>query len=134
MEFSLSLDRCDNSSCMHCELGLYIHKSSNRDRGLFYLLTWMVWISLLRCCTPSIVLGSAVSWGFYWPGVVYWWLLRLGPDPKTFQRHHPPYSVGVFQSISNIAFHVDASPTWYVMLVLGSEGFPWWWLTGVLFT
>ena len=39
MEFSLSLDLCSNSSCMRCELDLYIHTSNDRDRGLFYLLT-----------------------------------------------------------------------------------------------
>ena len=48
-----------------------------------------------------LFLGSAVSLGFYWSGVVYWWLLRLGPDPNTFQQRHPPYSVGVFQSTAH---------------------------------
>ena len=37
---------------------------------------------------------------------------------------------GVF---SIFAFHVDAAPTWYVILVLSGEGFQWRWLTWVLF-
>ena len=104
MEFSLSLDQCGNSSCMRCELDLYIHPSNDRDRGLFYLLTWMVWRRLSswwHFCIPSIVLGSAVSYGFYCPGVVYRWLLQLEPGPKTFQQRHPLYSLELVQSIDH---------------------------------
>ena len=73
------------------------------DGGPFYLLTWMVWCksSSWWCCfIPSIVLGSAVSKGFYWLGVVYRWLLWLRPGPKTFQWRHPLYSFGVVKSIA----------------------------------
>ena len=35
MEFSLSLDPCGNSSCMRCELDLYIHPSNYRGHGRF---------------------------------------------------------------------------------------------------
>ena len=42
---------------------------------------------------------------------------------ESFQWSHPPYSFGVVQSITNAAFHVDAVPTWYVILLLGGEAF-----------
>ena len=98
------LDWCSNSSCMRCDLDLYIHPSNYRSRGLFYLPTCIVWCissSSWRCCILSIVLGSSVSQGFYWPGVLYRWLLRLGSGPKSFQQHHLPFSLGVVQSISH---------------------------------
>ena len=137
MIFSLFLDWCGNSSCIHCELDLYMHLSNDRDSGLFYLLSWMVWCRLSswrHCCIPSIVLGSAVSYVFYWLYVVYRWLLRLRPSSKTFQRHHPLIHLGCFKVLPITAFHVDAVSTWYMMLVLGGEAFWWWWLTRVLFT
>ena len=65
-----------------------------RVADFFYLLTGVVWCRLIilwSCCIPSIVLGSAISWEFSWPGVVYSWLLRLGPGPKAFQWRHSPY-------------------------------------------
>ena len=64
-----------------------------------------------------------MSLGFYWPGVVYIWLPQLRPGPKTFQQRHPLYSLEVFKISSITAFHVDAASTWYVLLVLGGEGF-----------
>ena len=144
MEFSLSLDWCGNSSCIRCGLDLHIHSSNDRVCGLLYLLTWMVWCrssSWSHCCIPSIVLGSIFSEGFYCPGVVYRWLLWLGPVPKTFQWRHLLYSFEVVQSIAHhcishrsiTAFHVDAASTWYVLLVLGGKGFWWWCLTWILF-
>ena len=101
MEFSLSLDWCGNSSSMSCELDLYIHLSNDCGCGHFYLLTRMVWCRLSSWwyCILSIVLGSAVSKGFCWPGVACIWLPQLRPDPKTFQRRHPLYWLGVLQSI-----------------------------------
>ena len=57
---------CGNSSCMPLELHLYIYPSNDRGRGLFYLLTWMVWCrssSWRHCCIPSIVF-------VYWPGML----------------------------------------------------------------
>ena len=137
MEFSLSLDRCGNSICMRCNLDLYIHLSNDRGCRFFYLLTWMVWRksrSLWCCCNPSIVLGSVISLGFYWPGVVYRWLLWLGPGPKTFQQRHHPHSLEVVQIILITAFHLDAAPICYVILVLSGEEFWWRWLTWVLLT
>ena len=128
MEFSLSLDRCVNSSCMCCELDLYIPPLNDRVRGLFYLLTWMVWCRLSsswHCCNPSIVLRSAVSWGFYSPRVVYIWLLQLRPGPKTYQWRHPPYSLAAVQSIINhcvshrCSFHMvhDVGIVWWKILM-----------------
>ena len=35
MEFLLFSDRCGNSSCMCCELDLYIHLLNDRGHGLF---------------------------------------------------------------------------------------------------
>ena len=86
----------------------------------------MVWRRLnssWRCCIPSIVLGSAVSQGFYRPSVVYRWLLLLGPAPTTFQKRHPQIHLGWFKVLPGTERHVDAAPTWYVMLVLRIEGF-----------
>ena len=128
MKFSLSLDWCGNSSYMRCDLDLYIRQSNDRDPRLFHLLTWMVWrisSNSWDCCVHSIFLGSAISWGLYWPGVVYRWLLRLGPGPKTFQQYHAPYSLVVFQSIAHHCISGKCSSTWYMMLVLSGEGF-WW--------
>ena len=67
-------------------------------RRPFCLLTWMIWRgsrSSWYFCIPSIVLGSAVSYGFYWPSLVLW----LDPGRKIFQQCHPSYSLGVIQSI-----------------------------------
>ena len=124
MEFSLSLDRCSNSSCMRCNLDLYIHLSNDRGRRFFYLLTWMVWRkskSLWCCCNPSIVLGSVISLGFHWPDVVYRWLLWLGPGPKTFQQRHHPHSLEVVQ----IIFHHCISPRCSSHM-LSDIGIGWW--------
>ena len=110
---------------MRCGLDLYIHSSNDRGGRLFYLLTRMIWFRLsssLHCCISSIVFGPAVPYGFYWPGVVYRWLLWLGPGPKTFHQRRPPYSLGVVQSIAHYSICVDAAPTWHVMLVLDGEG------------
>ena len=129
MEFSLSLYQCGNSSCVCCELDLYIHPSNDYVHRLFYLLTWMFWSRLSswwHCCIPSIVVGSAISWGFYWPGVVYRWLLRLGPGPKTFQQFHLLYSLEVVQSIVHhciscrCSFHMElvAGIRWWRILMI----------------
>ena len=101
----VSLNRCDNSSCMRYEMDFYIHLSHDCVYGLFYLLTWMRRSSSLwHCCIPSIILESAVSWGFYWPCVVFRWLLLLGPGPKTFQRRHPSYLPGMVESTAHHCF------------------------------
>ena len=87
------------TSCVYWD---YIHSSDDHGYGLFYLVTWMIWrrsSSSWRCCNPSIVLESAVSWVFYWLGVVYRWLLRLGHGPKLFSSVIPPHSLRVVQSI-----------------------------------
>ena len=103
-------------------------KRLSRQQLLVYLLTWMAWrrsSSSWRFCIPSIFLGSAVSWRFYWPGVVYRWLLRLGPGPKTFQRRHLLFSLGMVQSIAHhciscrCSFHMvrDAGIGWWKILM-----------------
>ena len=128
----VSLNRCDNSSCMRYEMDFYIHLSHDCVYGLFYLLPWMRRSSSLwHCCIPSIILESAVSWGFYWPCVVFRWLLLLGPGPKTFQRRHPSYLPGMVESTAHHCFSRRCNS--HVIMVLGGEGF-WWWLTRVLFT
>ena len=119
MEFSLSLGWCDNSSYIRCELDLYIHPTNYRGRGFFYLLTWMVWYRLCswwRCRIASIVLGSVIS---------YRWLLVLGHVSKTFQWHHPLYSLRVVQSIIHHCISRRWNSHMYVMLVLRGEGFRW---------
>ena len=106
MEFLLSLHRCSNSSCMHCELNLYIPSLNDHGRKHFYLLAWMVWCRLSIwwcCCIPSIVLRSAVSQKIYWWGVVYRWLLQLGP----LKRHYPLYSLVMIQSIAQRNLHLS---------------------------
>ena len=66
---------------------------------VFIWMVWRRWSSWWRCCICSIVVGLTVSYGFYWLGVVYIWLLQLRPGPKTFQRLHPLYSLEVVQSV-----------------------------------
>ena len=87
--------------CVHCQLDLNIHLSNDCGcRLFFYLLIWMVWHrsgSSWYCCILSVVIGSAISYGFHWSGVVYRWLLWLGPSPKTFQQCHPHYSLEMVQ-------------------------------------
>ena len=53
---------------------------------------------------------------------------------KLFIGAIPYIYLECFKVLSITAFHVDAASTWYVMLVLGGEGFWWWWHTRVLFT
>ena len=91
-EFSLSSDRCIiQVTCVTRVLDFYIHPSNNH--GYVLLTTLMFWCrsrSSWHCCVPFIVLESAVSWEFYWPGVVYRWLLRLRPGSKFFLAASSP--------------------------------------------
>ena len=112
MEFSLSLDWCGNSSCMRCELDLYIQLPNDSGRRIFYLLPWMGWCRLSSLCCyyiPSIVLWSAVSRGFYWPGVINRWLLLLGSGSKLFRGVIPHIYLG-----------------WVKVLSITDVGIGWW--------
>ena len=42
---------------------------------------------------------------------------------KLFSDVIPHIYLGWFKVLPIVAFHVDAAPTWYAMLVLGDEGF-----------
>ena len=115
---------------MCCELELYIYLWNDHGHRLFYLLTWMVWrrsSSWWHFYFPPIVPGSAVSQGFYWPGVVYRWLLRLRPGPKTFPERHPLYSLGELQSITHHCIsrrcsfhlaHVTGIGWWRILMIM----------------
>ena len=107
---------------MRYEMDFYIHLSHDCVYGLFYLLTWMRRSSSLwHCCIPSIILESAVSWGFYWPCVVFRWLLWLGPGPKTFQRRHPSYLPGVVESTAHHCFSRRCNSH-----IVRDNGIGWW--------
>ena len=65
---------------------------------------WLEWLGTDWAVCGVVVFplffgGQQILYRFYWPGVCYKWLLWLGPSPKTFQQHNPPYLVVVVQSI-----------------------------------
>ena len=124
MEFSLSLDWCGNSSCMHWELDLYIHLSNDRGWGLFFsadmnglvqikqlvaLLyslhcSWVrrfIGILLVRCCLHMI--AAAKTWS------------------KNFSAGHPLYWLGVLQSI--VHHYISHRCTFHMVRVVGIG---WW--------
>ena len=64
-----------------------------------FFISWLEWFGADEAVhgifvLPPLLLGQLFSWEFYWPGVVYKWLLWLRPGPKTFQRRHLLYSLG----------------------------------------
>ena len=96
------------------------------DHRHFYLLTWMVWhrfSSWWHYWIPFIVLESAFHRDFI-GHVLYtdgW------PGRKIFTGVIPYIQLGCFKVLPITAFHVDATSTWYLLLVLGGEEL-WWWL------
>ena len=102
MGFSRSLDWCGNSSCMRCDLNLYIHPSNHRGRGLF--ICWLEWFSADWVVCEVVVSPPHCSWVNCFMGILLakcclQMVATARPGPKIFQQPHHPYSLGVVQSI-----------------------------------